>query len=86
MDYLLIFVAELVEVSFFTLKVVFISKGEKIKGTIAAFFEVLIWVYVMNAVLDDVLQNPVKVVLFCMAYALGNLLGTVIESKISRKK
>lgn len=85
MEYLFIFIAELVEVLLFTLRIIYINRGEKLKGSIAAFLEITIWVYVINEVLDNVMQNPVKIFLFCVAFTLGNLLGTIIESKFKKK-
>lgn len=78
--YILIFVAKLVEVSLATLRVVLINRGEKVKGALIGFFEALIWLMVVSNVLSTITEDPVKVVVYCVAFALGNFMGVIIEN------
>ncbi len=80
---LAIFVAKMVEVSLATVRVVLINRGEKLKGAFIGFFEVLIWVVVASNVLSNLAQNPLKAVVYCLAFACGNYLGVMIESKLA---
>ncbi len=83
MIYLLIFFAKLVEVSLATIRNVLINRGEKLKGSIIGFFEVLIWVIVVSNVLSDVMQDPLRVLVYCLAFSMGNFVGVIIESKLA---
>ena len=83
MIYLLIFIAKLVEVSLATIRNVLINRGEKLKGSIIGFFEVLIWVIVVSNVLSDVMQDPLRVFVYCLAFSMGNYVGVIIEGKLA---
>lgn len=83
MLYLLIFVAKLIEVTMATIRNVLINRGEKLKGSFIAFFEILIWIYVVGAVLQDVTKDPLKVIVYALAFTLGNYLGATIENKLA---
>lgn len=81
--YLVIFFAKIVEVTISTIRVVYVNKGEKIIGAVLGFFEVLIWLIVVSTVLNNITEDPIKIVIYCLAFALGNYLGVIIESKIA---
>ncbi len=83
LGYFLIFFAKLVEVSLATVRNVLIVRGEKVKGACIAFFESMIWVVVVSTVLQNVLEDPFKVVAYCLAYALGNYCGVILENKLA---
>lgn len=83
LTYIAIFVAKLIEVCLATIRVVLINRGEKLKGSFIAFFEIIIWVYVVSAVLTDIAEDPIKVLLYALAFTLGNYLGVTIENKIA---
>lgn len=78
--YILIFVAKLVEVSLATLRVVLVNRGEKGKGAFIGFFEAMIWIMVVSNVLSTITEDPIKVVVYCVAFALGNYVGVIIEN------
>lgn len=81
--YVAIFFAKLVEVSLATVRSVLINRGEKLKGAIIGFFEVLLWVTVASQVLGTITEDPFKVVVYCFAFACGNYLGVIIEGKLA---
>lgn len=83
MTYILIFVAKLVEVSMATIRNVLVNRGEKIKGSIIGFFESMIWVLVVSQVLDGLSENPLKLIVYCLAFACGNYAGVIIEGKLA---
>ena len=80
--YLIIFVVKVIEVAMATVRIVLITRGEKFKGSVIAFFEVLIWVLITATVLLDVTSDPFKVIVFSFAFAFGNYFGTILESKL----
>jgi uncharacterized protein YebE (UPF0316 family) len=81
--YIVIFVAKLTEVSLSTVRNVLINRGEKMLAAIIGFFEVLIWIIVVSNVLSTLSQDPIKVVVYCLAFACGNYLGIMIEGKLA---
>lgn len=81
--YVLIFLAKMIEVSLATVRVVLNSRGERLKGAIIGFFEVLLWVIVVSTVLTDIAADPIKVVVYCLAFSCGNYLGVTIENKLA---
>jgi uncharacterized protein YebE (UPF0316 family) len=81
--YILIFVVKSFEVSLATVRIVLITKGERLKGATIGFFEVIIWVVIAATVLTNVTDDPFKVVVYAAAFALGNFSGSKIEGKMA---
>lgn len=81
--YFFIFFAKIVEVSLATVRLVLVNRGEKLKGALIGFFEVLIWVIVISNVLDGLSEDPLKLIVYCLAFSLGNYFGVVIEGKLA---
>ncbi|BEP29775.1 DUF2179 domain-containing protein [Helicovermis profundi] len=80
--YVFIVFAKIFEVSLTTVRIMFITKGEKKLGAIIGFFEVIIWIYVAGSVLKDVMSDPFKVIAYALGFALGNYFGSIVEAKI----
>jgi uncharacterized protein YebE (UPF0316 family) len=81
--YVVIFCAKIVEVSISTIRLVYINKGEKLKGAILGFVEILIWLIVVSSVLTNIADDPIKIFVYAAAFSLGNYIGVTIESKIA---
>lgn len=81
--YIVIFCAKIVEVTISTIRLVYINKGEKVKGAILAFVEILIWLIVVSSVLTNIAADPIKIFVYAAAFSLGNYIGVTIESKIA---
>lgn len=81
--YIIIFCAKIIEVSISTIRVVFIGKGERVKGAILGFVEIMIWLIVVSSVLNNITEDPIKMLIYAAAFSLGNYLGVTIESKIA---
>ncbi len=67
--YLIIFALKFIEVTISTLRIVIVTKGERAKGALIAFFEVMLWVFVVTLVLDDLMSDPLKIVIYGAAFA-----------------
>lgn len=80
--YLIIFVAKVIEVSLATIRIVLITKGEKIIGCIIGFFEVLLWVGVAGTVLTNLTSDPLKIVAYALGFVCGVFIGSTIEQKL----
>lgn len=81
--YAIIFVAKVIEVSMAVVRIILINKGEKKIGSFIAFFEVLIWVILMATVLVDIQDDPIKIVVYALGFAIGQFVGSVIEEKLA---
>ncbi len=78
----IIFFGRIVDVSLGTLRIIFVSKGEKYKAPIIGFFEVLIWIVVISELLSKT-HSMVSYVFYAAGYASGNFVGILIEQKIA---
>ena len=83
LSYFFIFFAKLVEVSLATIRTVLNNRGEKLKGALIGFFEVMIWVIAVDQVLKGLSENPLKLIIYCIAFSCGNFLGVTIEGKLA---
>jgi uncharacterized protein YebE (UPF0316 family) len=80
---ILIFLCKIIEASFATVRMVLITKGEKVKGAFVAFFEITIWLLVSAKVLTGLSEFPLRGVMYVLGFVVGNYLGSVIEEKIA---
>ena len=83
MLYILVFLAKLCEVSLATTRMVLVNRGEKLKGAIIGFFEVMIWAVLASNVLKDLMGDPFKLIVYCLAFSCGNYLGVTLENKLA---
>ena len=81
--YLMIVGAKAIEVSLSTVRMVLITKGEKKVGAIIAFFELILWIIIVNGVLDGVAEDPFKAVAYALGYSIGSYVGSTIEGKLA---
>lgn len=77
--YVGIMVAKIVEVSLMTVRVVLVTKGEKVYGAIIGFFEVILWIYIASLAMDGITENPAKAVFYALGFAFGNYFGIKLE-------
>ena len=81
--YLFIFFGKIMEVTFSTLRLVLITRGERTIGSLIAFVEVTIWLVVASTVLAGFTQDFIKGIVYAFAFALGNYLGSVLEERLA---
>lgn len=77
-----IFSAKVLEVSLTTLRLVAVNKGEKIYASIIGFIEAMIWLKVASVVLVNINEQPSKMFIYALGFAVGNYVGLAIEEKI----
>lgn len=78
----IIFFGRIVDVTLGTLRIIFVSKGEKYLAPIIGFFEVLIWIVVISEIFSR--ANDVTAYLaYAGGYAAGNFVGILIEQRIA---
>lgn len=78
----LIFFSRVIDVSLDTIRIVFISKGNKILAPILGFFEVLIWLVAITRIMEN-LDNVIYYFAYAGGFAAGNYIGLIIEEKLA---
>lgn len=81
--YFLIFFGKILEVTVSTVRVVLINRGEKEKGSFLAFFEIVLWLVITGTVLTGFQEDIMRAFVFALAFAIGNYLGSWLESKLA---
>lgn len=81
--YLAILLVKIFEVTLGTIRIVLITKGERLKGAILGVIEVIIWVSLVSTVLNNVTEDPIKIVIYAVGFGLGNYCGSLVEEKLA---
>lgn len=81
--YLLIFFGKIFEVAVSTIRVVLITRGERVKGSIIAIFEMLIWLFITGTVLSGFQTDTIRIFIFAIAFAVGNYVGSWMEDRLA---
>jgi uncharacterized protein YebE (UPF0316 family) len=81
--YFLIFFGKILEVTVSTVRMVLINRGERVKGTILAFFDILLWLVITGTVLQGFQEDPLRMLVFALAFSVGNYMGSWLEDKLA---
>ncbi len=79
---LMIFCARIVDVSVGTLRVVFISRGNKFIAPIMGFFEVIIWLIAIGQIMNN-LTNVMCYIAYGGGFATGTFVGMWIVDRLT---
>ena len=79
---LLIFLARVCDVSLGTIRIIFISKGIKYLAPLIGFFEILIWLLAIGQIMQNI-TNIYYYLFYAGGFATGNLIGIILEEKLS---
>lgn len=79
---LVIFFGRICDVTLGTLRIIFVSKGERKKAPIVGFFEVFIWVVIISQIFSHA-NDIVAYLAYAAGYAAGNYVGILVENKIA---
>lgn len=79
---IIIFFGRVIDVSLGTLRIIFVSKGEKYKAPLIGFIEVFIWVVVISQILSRA-NDMVAYLSYAGGYATGNYVGILLENRIA---
>lgn len=79
---IIIFFGRVIDVSLGTLRIIFVSKGEKYKAPLIGFVEVFIWVVVISQILSRA-NDLVSYLSYAAGYATGNYVGILLENRIA---
>jgi uncharacterized protein YebE (UPF0316 family) len=78
----LIFLARVCDVTLGTLRIVFISRGQKYIAPAFAFFEMLIWLFAVRQIMQN-LDNVVYYFAYAFGFASGVFVGLNVEEKLA---
>ncbi len=78
----LVFLARVLDVSFGTVRVIFVSRGFKYLSPLIGFFEILIWLLAIGQIMKN-LSNPACYIAYAGGFAMGNYVGIQIADKLS---
>ena len=81
--YLFVFFGKIIEVTISTVRIVLINRGERLMGSITAFFEISLWLIVTGTVLVGFQEDILRCVIFAIAFSCGNYLGSWLEGKLA---
>ena len=79
---LLIFLARIADVSLDTLRIIFINRSLRYLAAFFGFVQVLIWLMVIRQIFQS-LDNPLCYIAYAAGFAAGNIIGLVIENRLS---
>ena len=79
---LLIFMLRILDVSIGTIRIIFVSRGNKLIAPFLGFFEVLVWVIAIGNIINH-LDNWLTYVAYAGGFATGNYIGMVIEERLA---
>lgn len=81
--YLLIFAGKVLEVTMSTLRIIFVGKGRKLVGVAFGLVEVTVGLIITSLVLNDLYNDPFKIVVYVVAFEVGISLGMTIEGRMA---
>jgi len=79
---IMIFLARISDVTLGTLRIIFVSRGNKAVAPILGFFEVLIWVIAISNIIQH-LDNVFTYFAWAAGFATGNFIGMRIEERLA---
>lgn len=79
---IMIFFGRICDVTLGTLRIIFVSKGERYKAPIVGFFEVFIWVVIISQIFSHA-NSIVAYISYAAGYAAGNYVGILVENRIA---
>jgi uncharacterized protein YebE (UPF0316 family) len=78
----MIFFAEMCVVTLGTLRIIFVSRGQKFLAPCLGFFEIVIWLFAISQVMQH-LQNVWCFLAFAAGFTIGNFFGILIEKALA---
>ncbi len=79
---LLIIAARICDVTLGTIRIIFVSRGNKLISPLLGFFEVFIWILAISQLMQR-LHNIVYYIAYAVGFAAGNFIGIYLEGKLA---
>lgn len=81
-SYIFIFLARVLDVSLGTLRIIYLTRGRSKIAAGIGFVEIVVYVIALGMVIGN-LDRPLKVIIYALGFAVGNLVGGFIDEKIA---
>lgn len=81
--YLVIFIAKTIELALGTLRLIVVANGKKVMGAILQGVIAVVWICITGVVVNNITENPFKIVAFALGSLFGSYVGSVIEEKMA---
>jgi uncharacterized protein YebE (UPF0316 family) len=78
----IIFCARVTDVTIGTLRIVFITRGNRLFATVLGFCEVFVWLLIVSQVITN-MDNIFNFFAYAGGYAFGNYVGIFVENKLA---
>ncbi len=79
---IMIFLMRITDVSIGTIRIIFVTRGNRLVAPILGFFEVLVWIIAISNIIQH-LDNWICYVAYAGGFATGNYVGMLIEEKLA---
>lgn len=79
---ILIFIARIMDVTFGTIRIIFVSRGKKFLAPIFGFFEIIIWLFAIGQIMQH-LTNITYYLAYASGFATGTFVGIYVEEKMA---
>lgn len=79
---LIILVINIIYVSFFTIRMIMVMKGQKLLASFISMAEVFVYLMGLTMVLDT-LDNPLNLAAYCIGWGMGVYVGSKIEEMLA---
>lgn len=81
--YLSIFFLKLLENALGTIRMIIATNGNKVIGAILQLLIGIVWVMSTSLAIQNIQEDPIKVIVFAVGSAVGSYVGCVVESKLA---
>jgi len=79
---LLIFIARVMDMTLDTIRIIFVSRGQKFLAPFFGFFEIMIWLFAIGQIMQN-LTNITYYLAYAGGFATGVFVGISIEEKMA---
>jgi uncharacterized protein YebE (UPF0316 family) len=80
---IIIFLARICDVSIGTVRTIVTVQGRTTIAFFLAIFEIVIWITVASAVINQIKDQPILVVFYAFGFATGNVVGIIVERRLA---
>ena len=77
-----IFFVRILDVSFWTIRTMFVVRGKKLISSMIGFFEILVWFLVVKEALQTESNSIFIAISYSLGFATGNYIGALLSDKL----
>lgn len=81
--YFIIFISKTIELSLGTLRLIVVANGKKVMGAILQGIIAVVWICITGVVVNNITEDPLKIVAFALGCLFGSYIGSFIEEKMA---